>query len=396
MATPDSAARHPSLARELLWNLGLLTVAALSLAVATTLFVQSISPRYALAALTALIVADLMVLYVFGRHLVHRLILRPVSALTEAADRIAHGDLDTRVPATDTVELQRLGERINQMTSDLQEVQRQLVRAEKLAGIGRLAAGIAHEVGNPLGAIANYTAVLRRRGVAADVLDDLEREVGRIDAIVRGLLAYARPDARTSAPGPADVRQVVHGVIELLERQGTLRPGAAQAHADASLPPVQASAPGLEQVLVNLLLNANDAAPGGPIRITAVAERHAPGLSTRARGTDANQDAPPRRPSRVPQRPELPAGSPGVLIVVSDTGAGVPAEERERIFDPFVTTKAPGRGTGLGLAVAQRIVHEAGGLIWAEDAREGGAALKVFLPASEPATAGAATAGRAS
>jgi signal transduction histidine kinase len=79
-----------------------------------------------------------------------------------------------------------------------------------------------------------------------------------------------------------------------------------------------------------------------------------------------------------------------VLIVVTDTGPGVPPSERERIFDPFVTTKPPGAGTGLGLAVAQRIVYEAGGLIWAEDAREGGAAFKVFLPATtETGVAGA-------
>jgi signal transduction histidine kinase len=75
----------------------------------------------------------------------------------------------------------------------------------------------------------------------------------------------------------------------------------------------------------------------------------------------------------------------GVLIMVTDTGPGVPPADRDRIFDPFVTTKEPGAGTGLGLAVAQRIVYESGGLIWADDAREGGAAFKVFLPAADPA-----------
>jgi signal transduction histidine kinase len=392
MGTDDPTSRRPSLARELLWNLGLLTVAALSLAVATTLFVQSIAPRHALVALLGLIGADILVLYVFGRHLVHRLILRPVTTLTDAADAIARGDLQTRVPPTDTAELQRLGERINDMTSDLQDAQQQLVRAEKLAGIGRLAAGIAHEVGNPLGAIANYTAVLRRRGVAPEVLDDLEREVGRIDAIVRGLLAYAQPDTRDGAAGPVDLGVVVDRVLDLLKRQGTLRGADVRARLDPDLPLARGWAQGIEQVLVNLLLNARDAAPGRPIGVAVTAERHHPGVSDRARRTDGGAAAPVRRPSRAPQRPELAPGAPGVLVVVTDTGSGVPATERERIFDPFVTTKAPGAGTGLGLAVAQRIVHEAGGLIWVDDAREGGAAFKVFLPAS--GAVGPADAGR--
>jgi signal transduction histidine kinase len=382
MATDDPVVRRPSLARELFWNLGLLTVAALSLAVATALFVQSVAPRLALAALLGLIAGDILILYVFGRHLVHRLVLQPVTALTRAADAIAQGDLETRVPPTDTAELQRLGERINEMTSALQDVQHQLVRAEKLAGIGRLAAGIAHEVGNPLGAIANYAALLRRRGVDPEVLEDLDREVGRIDAIVRGLLAYARPGGNDDAAGPVDVGGVAGRVLDLLRRQGTLRGCEVRMDVATDLPPVRGRAQGLDQVFVNLLLNAVDAAPGGPIGLLVMAGRHDPGVPTRVRSTDGDARVPGRRPSRVPQRPELAPGTPGVLIVVSDAGPGVPASERERVFDPFVTTKAPGAGTGLGLAVVQRIVHEAGGLVWVDDAREGGAAFKVFLPAT--------------
>jgi len=205
----ERASRRPTLARELLWNLGLLTTAALSLAIATTLFVQTLAPRPALVALVGLIVADIAVLYVFGRYLVWRHVLGPVHTLIAAADAIAQGDLQTRVPPADTEELHRLAEQINEMTAALQDVQQQLVRAEKLAGIGRLSAGIAHEVGNPLGAIANFVTVLRRRGVAPDVLADLEREVGRIDQIVRGLLAYARTEPASGEPGAVDVGDAV-------------------------------------------------------------------------------------------------------------------------------------------------------------------------------------------
>jgi signal transduction histidine kinase len=83
-----------------------------------------------------------------------------------------------------------------------------------------------------------------------------------------------------------------------------------------------------------------------------------------------------------PRRPELPAGTRGALLYVADDGPGVADADRERVFDPFFTTKAPGKGTGLGLAIVARTVHAAGGLVWVDRAREGGAAFKVFLPAT--------------
>jgi signal transduction histidine kinase len=392
MAEPTG--RRPTLARELLWNLGLLTAAALSLAIATTLFVQSLAPRPALVALVGLIVADIAVLYVFGRYLVWRHVLGPVRALIAAADAIAQGDLDTRVPPAETEELHRLAEQINEMTAALRDVQLQLVRAEKLAGIGRLSAGIAHEVGNPLGAIANFVGVLRRRGVAPDVLADLEREVERIDGIVRGLLAYARTDPADGQPGAMDVGEVARRVVELLAAQGTTRGRDVEVVVDPGAPLARGRAQGLEQVFVNLLLNAVDASPHGPVRVLVRAATHTPGVPTDGRRSDPPGALPARRPSRVPRRRELPAGTPGVLIVVTDAGPGVPEADRERVFDPFVTTKPPGSGTGLGLAIVQRIVHETGGLVWVDDAREGGAAFKVFLPAAATGATGPAGVGR--
>ena len=385
----ERASRRPTLARELLWNLGLLTTAALSLAIATTLFVQTLAPRPALVALVGLIVADIAVLYVFGRYLVWRHVLGPVHTLIAAADAIAQGDLQTRVPPADTEELHRLAEQINEMTAALQDVQQQLVRAEKLAGIGRLSAGIAHEVGNPLGAIANFAAVLRRRGVAPDVLADLEREVGRIDQIVRGLLAYARTEPAGGEPGAVDVGDAARRVLELLAAQGTTRGRDVQAVVEPDACLACARAVGLEQVLVNLLLNALDAAPEGPVRVLVRPATHTPGVPDETRRSDPPGPVPRRRPSRVPRRRELPAGTPGVLIVVTDVGPGVPEADRERVFDPFVTSKPPGSGTGLGLAIVQRIVHESGGLVWVDDARGGGAAFKVFLPAATTGATGA-------
>jgi signal transduction histidine kinase len=328
-ATPDHPARRrPRLARELLWNLGLLGAAALSLAVGTALAAGAFPPRVALAGLGILIVADLAVLVVFGRYLVGRLVLGPVQGLMAAADRVATGDLAARAPAAETEEFSRLAERLNEMTETLLDVQSQLVRAEKLAGIGRLAAGIAHEIGNPLAALGTYLEVLRRRGaVPPDLLADLTREVDRIDRIVR----------------PADAFQ---------------------------------------QVLVNLLLNGLDADPSGRFTLLVRPSTYvARGSLPRRRSDGDSRVAVRSTPARRPSRPDLAAGTPGVLLVVTDRGPGVPESDRERIFDPFFTTKPPGAGIGLGLALVQRSVDDMGGVVWVDDARDGGAAFKVFLPA---------------
>lgn len=376
---PPPPPPKPRLARELLWNLGLLTVAALSLAIGTAIVADALRPRYALPALLLLIAADVGILFVFGRYLLERMVIGPMRALTRAADAIAGGDLATRAPAAETEEFTRLAEHLNAMTESLLDVQSQLVRAEKLAGIGRLAAGVAHEIGNPLAAIGTYLEVLRRRQAAPELVDDLARESARIDQIVRGLLAYAR--SGESEAGNLDVGAVVRGVVELLSRQGTLRGRAVRVQLDETAPPVWGRPHALEQVLVNLVLNALDACPDGPVDVATMTGSHAPGLHQQARRNDAMSPPPPRRPaSRRPRRADLAIGTPGVLLVVSDHGPGVPEGERERIFDPFYTTKPPGAGTGLGLAIVQRMVDEMGGVVWVDDARGGGAAFKVFLP----------------
>jgi two-component system NtrC family sensor kinase len=350
--------RKPRLARELLWHLGLLAVAALSLAIGTAIVAQALRPRYALAALLLLIAADVGILFVFGRYLLERMVLGPMRALTRAADAIAGGDLATRTPAAETEEFTRLAEHLNDMTDSLLDVQSQLVRAEKLAGIGRLAAGVAHEIGNPLAAIGTYVEVLRRRQAAPDLADDLAREAARIDQIVRGLLAYAR--SGESAAGALDVGAIVRGVVDLLSRQGTLRGREVRVQLDQAAPPVWGRPHALEQILVNLVLNALDACPDGPVDLATLAGPYAAGSRREARHGDTAAAPPARRPAH---------------------GPGVAESERERIFDPFYTTKPPGAGTGLGLAIVQRMVDEMGGLVWVEDARGGGAAFKVFLPA---------------
>src|SRR5688572_29336564 len=192
----------PSLRTELLGNLAVLATAALMLAVASVLVFTGVAEsRYAAFWLTMLIIADVMIFVVFGAYLVRRLVIRPVDEIVAVAEAIAKGDLARRAPADGSVELARLATSLNRMTTRLLEEQALVVRVEKMASIGRLAAGIAHEIGNPLGAINGYTHIVRRR-LRADGLDDeldaIERETARIDRIVRGLLDYARPRDRKS------------------------------------------------------------------------------------------------------------------------------------------------------------------------------------------------------
>jgi signal transduction histidine kinase len=368
-----------------LWNLGLLGAAALSLAVATAIAAQALPARVAVVGLVLLIVADLAVVLAFGRHLVEKLVLGPVERLMQAADAVAAGDLAARAPAAETEEFHRLSERLNGMTEALLDAQSQLVRAEKLAGIGRLAAGVAHEVGNPLAAIGTYLEVLRQRGgVGAELVVDVEREVERIDEIVRGLLTYARADSGEG--GPVDPAAVTRGVVELLTTQGVLKNCDVRLEVDGNVPIVWGTAGRLEQVLVNLVLNAVHAAPRGPIVVGARGGAFGPGTgAVRRRSDPAHQPAVARASaSRRPRRSDLSAGTWGALLYVADGGPGVPESERDRVFDPFYTTKSPGAGTGLGLAIVQRLVDEMRGLVWVERAREGGAAFKIFLPAQQP------------
>lgn len=384
---PTAEAHQPSLKRELLVNLALLAGAAISLAVVSALVAQLFEPRFAVVGIVFLIVGDVAVLFLFGRYLLEKLVLRPIDELVGITEELARGNLAARARPAATAELAHLAQRFNAMTERLAEAQAELLRAEKLASIGRLATGIAHEIGNPLSAVGTYVEVLRRRGGDPELLAAIERETDRIDRIVRSLLAYARP--QDDAVAHVDPSSAVRSAVDLLRHQGALQRVELHVDVPERLPPVQGTVHGLEQALVNLLLNAVDAAAGGRVAVGARAQALRADDREERRRSDPDAGAVARRRAWTrPTRPEIADGTPGVLVWVADSGPGIPEADRDVVFDPFYTTKEPGLGTGLGLAIVQGTVHELGGLVWVERAREGGAAFKIFLPAAEDGAAG--------
>lgn len=331
----------------------------------------------------------LLVLVVFTsvlRRQVSRYVERPLVESVSVAEAIASGDSNRIVPRAETREFDQLATSINRMTEQMLAATQSRMRVEKLATMGRIAAGISHEIGNPVAAIANYAHVLRMR--TADVpgttepIDALEREITRIDRIMRGLLDYARP--RRLTPKPIAVDAVIVDVLRLLADQGLTRRFRITSELEAPGGVVYAERHDLEQVFVNLLLNAVDAMDreGEVVIRSRINEAGAFADSIEKRRTDPAPQRWAHRPSKRAlawlARPESP--SRFLQIVMADSGTGVAPEDEERIFEPFFSTKQPGKGTGLGLAIVASTIENLGGTVWVQRAREGGAAFVILLP----------------
>jgi two-component system, NtrC family, sensor kinase len=376
----------PSLKTELLANIGVLALAALVLAVGSVILTDGmLGAARGTLYLSLVIGGDVAVFVAFSAYKLRGLILRPLEEAVETAESIAGGDLTRRLAHGSTEEFRRLAISFNEMTDRLIAEQELLVRSEKLASVGRFAAGVAHEVGNPLAAINAYAHILRDHAAghpaASQAVQEIRREVDRIDRIVRGLLDYSRP--RKPTPYAVDVNDVIASVVDLLKRQGVLK--RIEVAFDLVPPPprVFGNRHDLEQILVNLLLNATDAMDGAGRLV----------VHTELMRSDVLERGLPRR-TDVELKPVLRGPNPRarvwldrasrpvdvVNIVIADSGPGVPPELSEKVFDPYFTTKAPGRGTGLGLAIVARIVEGLGGTIWVTPAREGGAAFHLLFP----------------
>jgi two-component system, NtrC family, sensor kinase len=375
--------RRTSLRTALLLELGFVTSSAVAMVGLTTILITGSDLRSTLASLLALWLGSTLVFVVFGGYAVHRLVVGPLQRLTAEADALALGEFPAHAPQA-TAELELLAARYRVMAENLLDVQSQVVRVEKLAGIGRLAAGVAHEVRNPLGALGSFVQVLQRRGADPKVTGDMHQAIERIERIVQGLVDYARPGLNGRASrgsGTADLNGAVQTVLDFLGAQGMLRGHKLELSLDPGLPPVRGDQHLLEQVVINLVVNACQASPGGRVVVGSLVKVLGPGRRASTRREDGIGAAHPGRAWTPEPRPhDLPPGARGVMLFVADDGPGVSEADRERVFDPFFTTKDPGRGTGLGLAIVARTVHECSGTVWVDRAREGGAVFKVFLP----------------
>jgi C4-dicarboxylate-specific signal transduction histidine kinase len=308
------------------------------------------------------------------------LIVRPLSRLTASAEQFGQGTLQHQVEVRGSAEAVRLARTFNRMavllkaerealtqrlaelertTRELQRTQRQLIHGEKLASVGRLAAGVAHEIGNPLTAISGLIELLRGGDLSpaqqAEFLQRIAAETDRIHGIIRELLDFARHDGpRAELESRCELRLAIEDAVNLVRPQKESREVQITVNVRPDLGEVTGSRARLTQVVLNLLLNAVDALAGrGHIAINA----------------DLLADA-------------------GIAVLrVSDDGPGIAPEIAQHLFEPFSTTKPAGKGTGLGLAVTHTIVEALGGSISAGNGEAAGAWFEVRLPLAPPASA---------
>jgi signal transduction histidine kinase len=332
------------------------------------------APLVRLVGLYTLLVA--LALLVLAYFALTRLIVRPIDLLSRAAERVASGARQLAVPKTSVRELADLGvsfgimterllreedklrtkiDEVERATERLKEAQDRLVRSERLASVGRLSAGLAHEIGNPISALIGLQDLVLSGGLSPeeerDFMQRMRRETERIHRILRDLLQFARPAAKPlegAEQEPGDVEVAVRDTAALVAPQRSLQDITLLLELGEGLPSVSLGHEQLMQVTLNLLMNAADAVgAGGKVKVTA---------------------------SR--------SGS-GVRLVVEDDGPGVDPRVQAQLFEPFVTTKDVGKGTGLGLAVCRGLVESAGGSISLDTEYRKGARFVVELPARD-------------
>lgn len=270
--------------------------------------------------------------------------------------------------------LQAMADHVGTVVERLEQREREVLRSEQLAAVGQLAAGIAHELRNPLMAIKILVQSAADRGdggLRGRDLNVVEEEIGRLEGSIQALLDFARP------PEPAkrvvDIRQLVGQTADLVSARAEQQHVSLVSHAPVQGALVAVDGGQIRQVLLNLLLNAFDAMPdGGLVRVDISPEPRRALTSPDVVVTDSTL-APETEQPRDTGPPQE-----GYAIRVADNGIGLPVELGERIFEPFVSTKET--GTGLGLPICRRIIEAHGGEITASNAVEGGAVFVIWLP----------------
>jgi two-component system NtrC family sensor kinase len=319
---------------------------------------------------------------------VHRLVYLPLRDLETGASRLSSGNLEQAIPVRSGDEFGQLAGSFNAMTVALKNSQSELrewahtleqkvakrtqelriaeaetARTEKLASVGLLAAGIAHELNNPLTGVLTFTTLLRKKmpdgSADAEDLDLVIQETKRCAGIIRRLLDFARE--KTPEKKFADLNQVIEDTVRIIERPASFRDVEIAMDLDRDLPPVWIDADLIKQVIMNILVNAQHAI------------EHEGSITVHSRRClEAKSPEPGAQPM------------PMAEISIVDTGCGIPEKNLKRIFDPFFTSKEVGKGTGLGLSVSHGIVRAHGGLIEVESSVGRGSTFRIFLPLKPP------------
>ncbi len=286
---------------------------------------------------------------------VARRITRPLEGLSNAVRKIAKGDFDVNVAIKSRDEIGELSTSFNNMAGELKEreaslknAQDALVQSEKMAAVGTLSAGLAHEVKNPLSAVLGYAQLSKRKLDQPEALlkhlDTIESETRRCNEIIGNLMQFSRQEKGEHSQ--ISVNEVVEKSMAIVDHQLSLKGVKIESDLAQNLPHVSGNANQLQQVLMNLMINAQQAIGDGGGTV---------GLATLLKGRS-------------------------VFITVSDTGPGIPDEVASKIFEPFFTTKPAGQGTGLGLSVTYGIIQDHGGDILVTRAESGGAKFVIKLP----------------
>jgi two-component system, NtrC family, sensor kinase len=327
--------------------------AAVRVAIAASEPTRSVLRRSGLL-LLLLAIADALLVLGLGLFVLTQLVIKPLGQLRRAANSMTAGDWEPRIAEEGPKEIVALASAFNQMTGSLSVQREQIIRSEKLASVGQLAAGVAHEIGNPLAAILGYVDILRSDLAGKgdmpladrqDALDRVKAETQRIHRIIRELLEFSRPSRED--PVATDPLRVVQSAQALLAPQSRFREvRVVTLPATEVWPHVMVAQSRLVQVFVNLLMNAADAMAGKGIVVVSCLEEKGK-----------------------------------VILTVVDEGPGIAKEIRRKVFDPFFTTKPVGQGTGLGLPVCRSIIESfAGTLELAPSVAGEGAKFVMTLP----------------
>ncbi|MGD0281233.1 MAG: ATP-binding protein [Dissulfurispiraceae bacterium] len=327
-------------------------------------------------AIAAFVFIFLSVISVVLCSILWKLVSTPVSVLVDGMQRVASGDLGHKVTINSRDEMGELAQSFNAMTAELsrakgeliawgtmlenrveektemiKNAQAQLIQSEKLASLGRMAAGVAHEINNPLTGVITFGHLLLnslpRDSQERKDVEVIIEQANRCSSIIKGLLGFSR--ATTTEKALVNINDILKGTLDIISRTGDFFNIQIISRMDESLPLVLAGGLQLQQVFMNMIVNAADAMEGeGTLTIST--------------------------------RSAMDKGRMFAEIEFSDTGSGISEKDLPKIFEPFFTTKPVGKGTGLGLAVSHGIIEDHGGAIRVKSEAGKGTSFFISLP----------------